>query len=320
MMNVVVIGGGTGQSALLRGLKKVPSIHLSAIVTVADDGGSTGRLREDFDMPAMGDVRNVLLALAESESMLADMVNFRFKENSMSELAGHSLGNLILTALTETTGDFTQAIASMSLILNVEGDIIPVAPVGMTLVAEMKDGTIIRGESNIPEYRNSIRRVYYEDDVEANPDAIDAIEEADIIVFGVGSIYTSILPNIIISGIRKALKNTKATFIYYCNVMTQAGETTGFTLEDHVKAIEDHSNIKMDLVIYPNDEIPDKIIEVYKEQGSEIVKIEKQHHDFILIEQNLLNFDDDAIIHDHDLVSLGFAEIWEAILCRLAAK
>lgn len=125
MKNVVVIGGGTGQSALLRGLKKIPNIHLSAIVTVADDGGSTGRLREDFDMPAMGDVRNVLLALADSESMLSEMMNFRFKEDSMSDLAGHSLGNLILTALTETTGDFTQAIASMSRFLNVDGDIIP---------------------------------------------------------------------------------------------------------------------------------------------------------------------------------------------------
>lgn len=319
-MNVVVIGGGTGQSALLRGLKKIPGIHISAIVTVADDGGSTGRLREDFDMPAMGDVRNVLLALAESESMLAEMVNFRFNENSMSELAGHSLGNLILTALTETTGDFTQAIASMSQFLNVEGDIIPVAPLGMTLVAEMKDGTIIRGESNIPEYRNSIRRVYYENDVEANEKAIEAIEEADIIVFGVGSVYTSILPNIIISGIRKALKKTKATFIYYCNVMTEPGETTGFTLEKHVKAIEDHSNIKIDIVIYPSDNIPEKIIEIYRTLGSEIVKIEKQDHTFKLIEQNLLNFENDAIIHDHDLVSLGFAEIWEAILCLLAAK
>ena len=319
-MNVVVIGGGTGQSALLRGLKKIPGIHISAIVTVADDGGSTGRLREDFDMPAMGDVRNVLLALAESESMLAEMVNFRFNENSMSELAGHSLGNLILTALTETTGDFTQAIASMSQFLNVEGDIIPVAPLGMTLVAEMKDGTIIRGESNIPEYRNSIRRVYYENDVEANEKAIEAIEEADIIVFGVGSVYTSILPNIIISGIRKALKKTKATFIYYCNVMTEPGETTGFTLEKHVKAIEDHSNIKIDIVIYPSDIIPEKIIEIYRTQGSEIVKIEKRDHTFKLIEQNLLNFENDAIIHDHDLVSLGFAEIWEAILCLLAAK
>ena len=320
MKNVVVIGGGTGQSTLLRGLKKIPDIHLSAIVTVADDGGSTGRLREDFDMPAMGDVRNVLLALADSESMLSEMMNFRFKEDSMSELAGHSLGNLILTALTETTGDFTQAIASMSRFLNVDGDIIPVAPVGMTLVAEMEDGTIVRGESNIPEYRNTINRVYYDDEVEANQEAIDAIIDADVIVFGVGSIYTSILPNIIISGIQEALHKTKAGFVYYCNVMTQPGETSGFTLEDHVKTIEKNSNIKLDLVIYPDDEIPVKIKESYHEQGSEIVKIEEEDHDFLLIKQELLTYVEETILHDPDKVSLGFAEIWEGLKCHLAVK
>lgn len=320
MKNVVVIGGGTGQSALLRGLKKIPNIHLSAIVTVADDGGSTGRLREDFDMPAMGDVRNVLLALADSESMLSEMMNFRFKEDSMSDLAGHSLGNLILTALTETTGDFTQAIASMSRFLNVDGDIIPVAPLGMTLVAEMEDGTIIRGESNIPKYRNTINRVYYDDEVEANQEAVDAIIKADVIIFGVGSIYTSILPNIIIPGIQEALQKTKAAFVYYCNVMTQPGETSGFTLEDHVKTIEKHSNIKLDLVIYPDDKIPDEIKNTYHEQGSELVQIEEENHEFLLIKQELLTYFEDTILHDHDLVSLGFAEIWEGLQCRSAVK
>lgn len=320
MKRIVVIGGGKGQSALLRGLKTIPHTHLSAIVTVADDGGSTGRLREDFDMPAMGDVRNVLLALAESESILRDMINFRFKEDSMSELAGHSLGNLILTALTETTGDFTQAIASMSQFLNVEGDIIPVAPVGMTLVAEMKDGTIVRGESNIPEYRNSIRRVYYEDEVFANQKAIDAIENADIVIFGVGSLYTSILPNVIIPGIKKALKNTKANFIYYCNVMTESGETTNFSLEDHVKAIEAHSGIEIDVVVKPSDEIPDEVLKVYELENSTLIEIENNVHNFTLIEQNLLNFNENRVSHDHDLVALGFSEVWEAVLCLLAAK
>lgn len=320
MKKIVVIGGGKGQSALLRGLKRIPNVHLSAIVTVADDGGSTGRLREDFDMPAMGDVRNVLLALAESESILRDVMNFRFKEDSMSELAGHSLGNLILTALTETTGDFTQAIVSMSQILNVEGEIIPVAPIGMTLVAEMQDGTIVRGESNIPVYRNNIRRVYYDEKVEANQKAVEAIENADLVVFGVGSVYTSILPNIIIPGIKEALHNTKAKFIYYCNIMTQPGETDSFTLEAHVQAIEDHGNIKLDLVVYPNDEIPEEVIEIYKKDGSHVVKIEKENHHFTLLEQKLLNFDEDIVHHDNDLLTQGFAEVWEAILCLLAAK
>lgn len=320
MKKIVVIGGGKGQSTLLRGLKKIPSIHLSAIVTVADDGGSTGRLREDFDMPAMGDVRNVLLALAESESILSEMINFRFKEDSMSELAGHSLGNLILTALTETTGDFTQAIASMSQFLNVEGDIIPVAPVGMTLVAEMKDGTIVRGESNIPEYKNSIRRVYYENEVMANQKAIDAIENADLIILGVGSLYTSILPNLIIPGIQKALKNTQAQFVYYCNVMTQSGETSGFTLEDHVEAIEEHSGIKLDVVVRPSDAIPKDVLREYEIEAESLIRIKDEKHDFLIIEQELLNFQENMVRHDHELVALGFAEVWEAVLCLLAAK
>ena len=320
MKKVVVIGGGKGQSALLRGLKQIPNIHLSAIVTVADDGGSTGRLREDFDMPAMGDVRNVLLALAESESILSDMVNFRFKEDSMSELAGHSLGNLILTALTETTGDFVHAIASMSQFLNVDGDIIPVSAKGTTLIAEMNDGTIVRGESNIPEYRNNIRRVYYDQEVEANPKAVEAIENADLIIFGVGSIYTSILPNIIIPGIKEALKNTSAGFVYYCNVMTQAGETTGFSLEDHVYAVEDHSDIKIDLVVRSNDVIPQEIIQEYQEKESTKVILKDQMHHYSIVEQKLLDYTDDVIRHDHELVALGFAEVWEALSCHLVAK
>lgn len=320
MKNIVVIGGGKGQSALLRGLKQIPNIHLSAIVTVADDGGSTGRLREDFDMPAMGDVRNVLLALAESESILNEMVNFRFKEDSMSELAGHSLGNLILTALTETTGDFTQAIASMSQFLNVDGDIIPVAALGTTLIAEMNDGTIVRGESNIPQYRNNIRRVYYDQEVTANQKAVEAIEEADVVIFGVGSVYTSILPNIIIPGIKEALKNSKAGFVYYCNVMTQVGETTSFSLEDHVEAVEEHSDIKIDLVVRSSDRIPQEIIDAYKENESTLVQIKKKSHHYSIVEQKLLDFESDIIRHDHDLVAVGFAEVWEALACHLAAK
>ena len=320
MKKIVVIGGGKGQSAILRGLRQIPNIHLSAIVTVADDGGSTGRLREDFDMPAMGDVRNVLLALAESESILRDVVNFRFKEDSMSELAGHSLGNLILTALTETTGDFMKAIASMSQFLNVEGDIIPVAPIGMTLVAQMKDGTIVRGESNIPKYRNNIHTVYYEEEIEANEKAIEAIESADLVIFGVGSVYTSILPNIIIPGIQMALNNTKAKLLYYCNIMTQPGETDGFSLEDHVQAIEEHGKVKLDVVVYPSDRIPEQIIEKYKKEGSSIVKIKSEEHSYKLVKQKLLSFDEEIVLHDNVLIGQGFAELWEAISCLLAAK
>ena len=319
-MKVVVIGGGKGQSTLLRGLKNIDGVDLSAIVTVADDGGSTGRLREDFDMPAMGDVRNVILALAESESMLSEMMEFRFNENSRSELAGHSLGNLILTALTETTGDFIDAISSMSKILNVEGDVIPASPDNLTLVARMKDGTIVRGESNIPQYKNSIKNVYYDQFVEASEQAVKAIESADLIVFGIGSIYTSILPNIIIPGIKEALNTTSAKLVYYCNVMTQAGETDGFTVSDHIDAIERHAELKLDAIVLANDIIPRDILKVYEEEGSYPVRLRTKLNNYKLVRQSLLSFDETVIRHDPKKVEEGFYEVLEAVKCPLVVK
>lgn len=320
MKNVVVIGGGKGQSSLLRGLKNINDVNLSAIVTVADDGGSTGRLREDFDVPAMGDVRNVLLALAGSESILNEMINHRFETSHQSDLSGHSLGNLILTAMTQITGDFSKAIASLSEILNVEGVVIPSSPVGTTLVAEMKDGTIVRGESHIPKYQNHIKKVYYDDYVIANQTAIKAIEEADIIVFGVGSVYTSILPNVIIPEIKNVLQNTTAKKVYYCNAMTQPGETDGFSVEDHVEAIEDHLGSTIDVVVLSDDDIPKEILKEYTKEQSYPVKLTHRTHSYQIIQQTLLDYKDGVIRHNHELVEKGFKEIMEAILCRSVVK
>ena len=319
-MNVVVIGGGKGQSTILRRLKAHQAIELSAIVTVADDGGSTGRLREDFDMPAMGDVRNVIMALAESESILNEVMNFRFNENSRSDLAGHSLGNLILTALTETTGNFTEAVASMSSFLNVEGNVIPSSPDSLTLVARMQDGTIVRGESNIPEYKNSIKHVYYDQEVKASSQAIEAIMSADVIVFGIGSIYTSILPNIIIPGIKEALNRTKAKFVYYCNVMTQPGETDGFSVLDHVRAIEHHGQIKIDAIVLAKDALPQDVLDLYIEEGSTPVNGSIELPGYTMVLQELLSFDGGVIRHDSKKVYEGFPEVLEAIKCPLVVK
>lgn len=319
-MRIAVLGGGKGQSALLRGLKHLPDVHLSAIVTVADDGGSTGRLREDFNVPAMGDIRNVMLALAESESLLSDIMNYRFNSDSRSPLAGHNLGNLIITSLIDIKGDFMEAIASTSQVLNVMGDIIPASTELITLCATMSDGTIIRGESNIPKYRNHIQKVYYDVPVEATQEAITAIEEADIILFGVGSIYTSIIPNVIIKQIKEAIHKSKAKKIYYCNAMTQSGETEGYSGEDHVAALEAHAGIGFDAVVDCSDSIPDSILERYALENSDRVVFEMDEHDYEIVKMDLLSFEDGVIRHDHDKIREEFPKLLEVIGCHLVSK
>lgn len=320
MMRIVVLGGGKGQSALLRGLKHLDNVHLSAIVTVADDGGSTGRLREDFNVPAMGDIRNVMLALAESESLLSDIMNYRFDSDSRSELAGHNLGNLIITSLIDIKGDFMEAIASTSQVLNVMGDIIPASTELITLCATMSDGTIIRGESNIPKYRNHIQEVYYDVPVEATEEAVLAIEQADMILFGVGSIYTSILPNVIIKQIKEAIQKSDAKKIYYCNAMSQSGETEGYSGEDHVQALMDHTGITFDAVVECSDRIPSWVLDRYSKENSHRIIFDNDEHDYPLVKMNLLSFEDGVIRHDHEKVRDEFKKVLEVIECPSVLK
>lgn len=320
MTKVVVLGGGKGQSSLLRALKRYDELELSAIVTVADDGGSTGRLREEFNMPAMGDIRNVMLSLAESESLLGDIMNYRFKDNPRSTLAGHNLGNLILTALTDTTGNFMDAIASVSKVLSVKGNIIPSSEDLIVLCARMSDGTVIRGESNIPIYQNHIQEVFYDVDVEATPEAIEAIMEADVIIFGVGSLYTSILPNVIVPKIKEALQKTKAKKVYYVNAMSQLGETQGYCAEDHVNALLTHGNFKLDLVVGSNDEIPQEVLDVYEEDDLHRVQFVEKEHDYPLLFQSLLSYEDNIAWHDVIKIYEGFKEVMEVIGCPLVQK
>lgn len=298
--HVVVIGGGTGQATILRGLKHIPDIHLSTIVTVADDGGSTGRLRRAFSVPAMGDVRNVMLALAESESVMSDLMAYRFEgsEDVVNELRGHNLGNIILTALTNKSGSFTEAIGLISKVLNVKGDILPSTTQLVTLCAHMEDGTIVRGESNIPKPHIKIRDVFYDEPVQATKEAIKAIEKADLVVFGIGSLYTSICANLIIPDVRKALAKTKAHKVYLCNAMTQKGETDGYSLEDHVSSIEEHAHITIDTVIQADDEIPPFLLEKYAAQDAHPVRQRDKVHSYKLSHRKLLTFDRDLVRHD----------------------
>ena len=199
MKNVVAIGGGHGLSTILSGIRDIEDINISAIVTVADDGGSTGRLRRRYTIPAMGDVRNVLLSLSDSEPLLHDLMNYRFEGEDNMDIAGHSLGNLILTALTEMTGSFDEAIRITSEMLSVRGNIIPSTLQNVTLFAMMDDETIVKGEANIPSLIHNIDRVFYDFDVKANEEAVKAIKEADLIIYGIGSLYTSQIPSLKVS-------------------------------------------------------------------------------------------------------------------------
>ncbi|MGI2329375.1 gluconeogenesis factor YvcK family protein [Planococcus sp. YIM B11945] len=272
---IVIIGGGTGLSTLLRGLKKFP-LDLTAIVTVADDGGSSGRLRDDLDIPPPGDIRNVMAAMSDAEPLVEEMFQYRFKESI--DLGGHSLGNLMLAALTEITGDFSHAVREMSRVLNVNGTVLPAANQLVTLYAELEDGTTVKGESKIPAYLQPIKRVFLEPhDVQTLPATVTAIQNADVIVIGPGSLYTSILPNLLVIDIKKALVASKAKKIYICNLMTQAGETYRYKASDHVKALYDHvGEAFLDDILMDKAEVPPKIAERYEKQKSWPVEYDEE--------------------------------------------
>ncbi len=249
---IVVIGGGTGLSTLLRGLKTKTS-NITAIVTVADDGGSSGRLREDLQMVAPGDLRNCLVALAETEGLMKKLFRYRFGD--AGNLSGHSFGNLFLAALTQVLDDDIEgALEASSKILKVRGRVIPATTEKVVLSARMADGTVVRGESQIPKAGQAISRVFMEPgDVHAEGAALQAIDDADVIILGPGSLYTSVIPNILIENIRDHIRAAKAKKLYICNVMTQNGETTGYTVADHVEAIIRHGGKGLVDMVLAND-------------------------------------------------------------------
>jgi uncharacterized cofD-like protein len=272
---VVVLGGGTGLSVLLRGLKHYP-VDITAIVTVADDGGSSGRLRRDYDMPPPGDVRNVIAALSEVEPLVEKMFQHRFKVGD--GIVGHSLGNLLLAAMHDITGDFLTGIRELSRVLNVRGQVLPAAKNSIILSAELEDGTIVQGESKIPLSNKKIRRVFLSDEeIEPLRESVKAIQEADLIVIGPGSLYTSILPNLLVTGISTAIREATAPRVYVCNVMTQPGETTDYTAGDHVQALIDHVGHNfIDVVIVNNETIPSEFLDLYLEEGASQVKFDEE--------------------------------------------
>lgn len=235
---IVVFGGGTGLSTLLRGLKNYP-VDLTAVVTVADDGGSSGRLLDQYDIPPPGDVRKVMAALSDVEPLIEQLFQYRFITHD--DLHGHSLGNLMLAAMTDITGDFASAVKKMGQVLNIKGEVLPAANQRITLHAELDDGTLVTGESKIPMYARKIRQVYLSpSDVEPLPETLNAIQQADLIIIGPGSLYTSILPSLLVQGIRDAMLKSDARKVYVGNLTTQKGETYRYTASEHVGALYDH--------------------------------------------------------------------------------
>ena len=269
--NVVVLGGGTGLSVLLHGLKNYTS-NITAIVTVADDGGSSGRLREEFNVLPPGDIRNCLVALADAEPLMRKLFQFRFEEGK--DLKGHSFGNLFITAMSKVTGDFEQAIKESSKILAIRGKVIPSTLSKIRLVAEHQNGEFTEGESKIPGKKNPIKKVFLEPkDCEATAEALEVIREADVIILGPGSLYTSVIPTLLINGIYQEVSRSKVLKIYICNVMTQAGETDGYKASDHLNAIIDHTTPDIaNTCIVNTGTIPSSILEKYKQEKAERVE------------------------------------------------
>ena len=265
--SIVVIGGGTGLSTLLRGLK-VGTTNLTAIVTVADDGGSSGRLRQDLGMVPPGDLRSCLVALADTEPLMEKLFQYRFA--GPGDLAGHSFGNLFIAAMTQVTGDVELALQESCKVLAVRGQVLPSSTSSVRLSAECCDGTIILGESNIPMSGKSIRRVMLDPpDVPAVKSAIEAIRDADAVVLGPGSLYTSVMPNLLVKEIAEALRQTHAIRMYVCNVMTQPGETDGYKASDHVRAIMEHAGQNIiDYVLVNVEEVAGCLLDNYAKQGA----------------------------------------------------
>lgn len=304
-IKVVTIGGGTGLSVLLRGLKKYP-LEITAVVTVADDGGSSGKIRSDMNIPSPGDIRNVIAALSDVEPYLEKMFQYRFDSG---EVKGHPVGNLMIAAMTDIHGDFSTAVKVMSRILNVRGTVLPTTNDIATLNAVLSDGEIIRGESSITKAGGVIDHVYITPSrVKPNEDVLKAIEEADYIIMGPGSLYTSIIPNLVISKVSEKIRESKAKKIYVCNVMTQHGETDNYSVCDHILAINKHveENI-FDLVIANSREFDDSILSKYHKEKQEPVKIDHEKIEELgikLIKNNDVGIvDNNTIRHNADKVS-----------------
>lgn len=298
---VVVLGGGTGLSYLLIGLKKFP-LDITAVITVSDDGRSTGKLRKEFNTPAVGDIRKVITSLSEIDEPIKQMMNYRFKTSS--DLNNHAVGNLILTSMLDITGSLKDSISSLSKLLDVRHKVLPISEdSNLTLMAKDINGNIIEGEEEITKAKRQFEKIYYKEEPKVLKEVLDSLNEADMIIFSMGSLYTSILPNIICKEVKKVLEKTKCPIIYLCNAVTQPGETDNFTVGDHVELLNKYLfPRKIDTVIASNSKIEKNIIEKYStEEQKDLVEIDYDKLKQIgveLIEDDLVIIEDNVLRHD----------------------
>ena len=307
---IVVVGGGTGLSVLLRGLKKFTS-NITAIVTVADDGGSSGILRDEFGMLPPGDIRNCLVALADKETLMEELFQHRFSIGD--GLSGHTMGNLLIAAMTQVVGDFEAAIREMSKVLAIRGHVLPATLNHCCLCAELEDGSIIEGESVVPKSGKPIKRVFLKPgDCEPVAEALEAIADADLIVLGPGSLYTSVIPNLLVRGMADAITQSPAATVYVCNIMTQPGETDSFKASEHIRAIHQHAGSGLiDYAIVNGGDIPKSLQQKYKKDGAvpvrpDIKEIEKMH--VKPIKKDLV-FESDVVRHHPEKLSAAIMRL-----------
>jgi uncharacterized cofD-like protein len=319
-VRVVAIGGGTGLSMLLRGLKhyvarrrqeseRYPISDLAAIVTVTDDGGSSGRLRREYRVLPPGDIRNCMVALSQDEALLGRLFQYRFHEGR--GLRGHSFGNLFLTALTHVTGDFAEAVRVSGEVLAIRGRIFPTTLENVSLEAVMTDGKVVLGETRIAKSKKKIRRLSLRPRrVRPLPEVLEAINQANLILVGPGSLYTSILPNLLVSGVAEAIEKSSATRVYVANLMTQPGETQGYSLADHVRVIYSHTRRKLfDWVVASNQRISPEVALRYRRRGAEPVGVDIQDLQRIGVRCLL-----DNLLEEHGVVRHNAARISQLLI------
>ncbi len=302
---VVVLGGGTGSSTLLRGLKEFP-VDLTAIVSVCDDGRSTGVLREEFSIPAVGDIRRVLVALSETEPLVMELFNYRF--HTTSDLDGHTVGNLLLTASSGITGNLSDGIEALSKVFNLKGKVVPLTEDNVVLMGEMADGSIVEGEHNITENSNAVKRVFYKEEPVPTKEAVRALEEADLIVLSMGSLFTSIIPNLICEEIVEAIDRSQGKIMYVCNMVTQPGETEDFKVSDHIRLINQYlGRRKVDVVVANDGTIDEGMAKRYESlEQKDPVELDREtteglverliSDDYVTVKNNLLR---------HNVLKLG---------------
>ncbi len=298
---VVVLGGGHGMSYLVKGLKDFP-VDITAVITVSDNGRSTGKLREEFHTPAVGDVRKVIENLSQADDSIKKMLGYRF--NTSSDLNGHALGNLILTAMMDVTGSFKDSIKKLCELLGVKSTVLPVSEDSdLTLMGETEDGLIIEGEEQITKANKKIKRIFYKKEPKVLSEVINAFKEADLIIFSMGSLFTSILPIVICEDVQKVLNESKAPIMYTCNIVTQPGETDKFKVSDHIKLINEYlDKKKIDVVIANSGKIDSKMAKKYEtSEQKDPVEVDYEEINKLkvdLITDNLVTIDDNTLKHD----------------------